>query len=75
MGRPLLEVSHYENKLFEQYGSEYRIIPVEGWKGVKTDVEIYCVKCGTKRQINLQMLFKGKHSTHPCHACAVARNR
>jgi hypothetical protein len=69
MSRPALPIAHYELKLYEKYVGEYIIIPTEYWKGVRTNVEIYCEKHKSKRSVWLQKVFNGKNSIWPCRQC------
>lgn len=69
MARQPLPPAHYELKLYQKFLREYTIVPREIWRGVRTDVDIYCPIHQTKRSVWLQKVFNGKNSLWPCRQC------
>lgn len=65
------DISYYNNKLLTQYNIVYTIHPITEWHGLRTIVNIYCPIHKTYKTINLQKIFNGKRSVHPCHICCI----
>lgn len=60
---------YYEAQLEVLHGSEYNILPQTEWHGLRTWVNIVCIKHGTTRNVELKKVFNGAKSTWPCRRC------